>query len=136
MTKDENYYKELFASHVNITTDGTDCHLWIAAKNNIGYGLWRYDGKMRTVHRIMAKWEGYNIDGLVVYHSCDNYNCVNPQHLNVGTRWDKSQVMASKGRAGNAWRDIKYHTTCIHCGYTGSPAVIGRRHNDRCEFKA
>jgi hypothetical protein len=131
----EEYYKALFASHVVEAEDGSDCHLWTGGKNNIGYGLWRYDGKMRTVHRVMAKWEGHNIDGKVVYHSCDNYNCVNPLHLSVGSRTDKAQVMVAKGRAGTFWKDAKYQQTCEHCGYVGSPAVVAHRHNDRCEFK-
>ena len=51
---DINTAKAYYFSHVEVQDDG--CHLWEGGKNNVGYGLWRYDGKMRTVHRIMAKW--------------------------------------------------------------------------------
>jgi hypothetical protein len=134
MKQDENYYKSLFFSHVKEDT-ATGCELWTASTNNIGYGFFRFDGKMRTVHRLRMQWEGHNIDGKVVYHDCDNYNCVNPKHLNVGTHQQKADVMKGKGRAGTAWRNAANYQTCVHCGYHGSPAVVGRRHNDKCKHK-
>lgn len=130
---DTQYYQSLFNSHVKI--DDAGCYLWQAAKNNIGYGMFRYDGKMRTAHRVAMHFDGHDIDNKVVYHLCDNYNCVNTDHLRIGTLKDKSQVMASKGRAGLHWKDVSRHKTCPHCGHTNSPAVIGHYHNDKCEHK-
>jgi hypothetical protein len=130
----EQQYKTYYYSHVKHDPT-TGCDLWTASKNNIGYGFFRYDGKMRTVHRLRMEWEGYNIEGKVVYHDCDNYHCVNPNHLNVGTNQQKTDVMTSKGRIGTNWRDKNKYQTCIHCGYHGSPAVVGRRHNDKCKHK-
>jgi phage major head subunit gpT-like protein len=134
MKQDENYYKSLFFSHVKEDTT-TGCELWTASTNNVGYGFFRFDGKMRTVHRLRMQWEGHNIDGKVVYHDCDNYNCVNPAHLNVGTHQQKSAVMTSKGRSGTAWSNAANYQTCKYCGYHGSPAVVGRRHNEQCKHK-
>jgi len=132
-TTSEEQYKSYFFSHVE--ENSTGCELWTAATNNIGYGLFRYNGGMRTVHRLRMQWEGHDITGKVVYHDCDNYNCVNPNHLNVGTHQQKADVMTGKGRAGTAWSDKALYQTCKHCGYHGSPAVIGRRHNDKCKHK-
>lgn len=134
MKQSENYYKALYFSHVEEDI-ATGCELWTAATNNIGYGFFRYDGKMRTVHRLRMEWEGHDITDKVVYHDCDNYNCVNPAHLNVGTYQQKSDVMTAKGRAGRYWKDPSLHTTCKHCSYHGSPAVISHRHNDKCVHK-
>jgi len=129
-----NQYKKYYESHIKIDPT-TGCELWTAATNNIGYGMFRYDGKMRTVHRLRMEWEGYDIEGKVVFHDCDNYHCVNPLHLNIGSLHDKAQIMMTKGRSGTAWSSPQMHKTCKHCGYHGSPAVIGRRHNDKCKHK-
>ena len=130
----EEQYKIYFDSHVKHDSI-TGCDLWTAATNNIGYGMFRYDGKMRTVHRLRMEWEGYDIEGKVVFHDCDNYHCVNPYHLNVGTLKEKSQIMVDKGRSGTNWSDKSKYKTCKQCGYHGSPAVVGRRHNDKCKHK-
>jgi hypothetical protein len=38
--------------------------------------------------------------GLVVMHSCDVRHCVNPGHLQLGTRKDNNQDRVMKGRTG------------------------------------
>jgi hypothetical protein len=133
-TTSEEQYKSYFFSHVK-TDETTGCELWTASKNNVGYGLFRHLAGMRTVHRLRMEWEGHEIHGKLVYHSCDNYHCVNPAHLSVGTYIEKAAVMMGKGRAGTAWSDHSKYQTCEHCGYHGSPAVVGRRHNDHCKHK-
>lgn len=125
--------KELFSQHYEVTNEG--CYIWTGGKNNIGYGMWRYDGKMRTAHRCSMMLEGHDVEGKIVYHTCDNYSCVNPTHLRIGTVKDKAQMMTSKGNAGKHWRDPQFHKTCPHCGYHGTPATIGQFHNDRCKSK-
>lgn len=132
--KTNEYYMNLFSQHVQIDTD-SGCHLWTASKNNVGYGLFRYKNGMMSSHRVIMDLLGYDIKGKIVYHTCGNYHCVNPNHLRVGTKEDKIQQMRDNGKTGVIWKDTKYHKTCPHCGYHGSPAVIGNFHNDRCKQK-
>ena len=82
MTSNEEY-KKRFDTHIKIDED-SGCHLWEAAKNNIGYGLFRFRKGIATTHRVIMDLEGHDIEGKMVYHICDNYNCVNPEHLRVG----------------------------------------------------
>jgi len=129
----EAEYRTYFNSHVK--EDDSGCYLWTAAKNNIGYGMFRYRDGMATAHRTQMEMQGHNITGKVVYHTCDNYHCVNPDHLKIGTRYDKAQVMKAKGRAGLIYKDPKYLKQCPHCGKLANPAVYGHSHGDRCKHK-
>ena len=129
----EQEYRTYFNSHVK--EDDSGCYLWTAAKNNIGYGLFRYHDGMATAHRTQMKMQGHNIDGKVVYHTCENYHCVNPSHLRIGTRKDKAEMAATRGKIGATFTNPKYFKKCPHCGKLANPAVYGHSHGDRCKQK-
>ena len=84
--------------------DDTGCWLWIAACNNMGYGVVCDGGKMVLAHRVSYKLyvggiptgEGYH--GTCVLHRCDVPNCVNPDHLMLGTHKDNMGDCKAKGR--------------------------------------
>lgn len=125
--------KDRLLRKVKVNTE-TDCWEWQGGKNNVGYGMIRDEHGMRTTHRVSYELHKGNIPkGMCVCHTCDNPKCVNPDHLWVGTKKDNSQDMIRKGR--NLF--VGYHEpiSCVHCGYSTTPAMIARWHNDKCKHK-
>lgn len=87
----------------------TGCWNWTGHKNNQGYGVIRYDGGPKLVHRIAAHcWLNLDLASkLFVLHECDNPLCFNPQHLFVGTQTDNMRDSLKKGR--------NYRMNLTHC---------------------
>lgn len=79
--------------------EDTGCWEWQNSLDDWGYGIIRYNGAMRKVHRV--SWELHNgpiPSGLLVCHHCDNTVCANPSHLFLGTNKDNRDDMVKKGR--------------------------------------
>lgn len=78
------------------------CWLWTGAKKEWGHGVMNSggrNGKSIRVHRL--SWEMHNgviPEGLFVCHRCDVPNCVNPDHLFVGSHQDNMTDCKNKGR--------------------------------------
>ncbi len=86
----------------SVRSDG-GCLLFVGAKCPFGYGMIRVrrDGRwtVRRTHLVM--WEHVNGKipaGLVICHTCDVRECVEVEHLFMGTKRDNTQDMLSKGR--------------------------------------
>lgn len=84
------------------TSNAQGCILWRGTLTYNGYGQDAYRGKTRSLHRQM-----YKVVKCVeltsrqyVCHHCDNRNCVNVEHLWLGTAKENQQDMSRKGRAG------------------------------------
>ena len=76
------------------------CWLWLGSKRD-GYGMFWSNGKLVSAHRMA--WEivhGRIPDGLLVLHKCDIRECVNPEHLFLGTHLDNFLDCIMKGRPG------------------------------------
>jgi hypothetical protein len=75
-----------------------DCIEWGKARNNCGYGLRWYKGKVWKAHRAALDELGTLDPEKHVLHTCDNRACVNPNHLVQGSHQDNMADMRAKGR--------------------------------------
>ncbi len=52
-----------------------------------------------SAHRSVYEYYNGSISkGMIIMHSCDNTNCINPKHLILGTNKDNTQDMIYKNR--------------------------------------
>lgn len=81
-------------------TDANGCWLFQGWKNYSGYGLATYHGRNFNAHRAMyIAHFGVELETeQYVLHRCDVRNCVNPEHLFIGSAKDNNNDCATKGR--------------------------------------
>jgi hypothetical protein len=111
--------KECKFKHIISSVQPTDsgCVLW--PRNlfpKTGYGQFNFlkDKRHRTIlaHRMSyIVFNGAITDGLQVLHKCDVRNCVNPEHLFLGTQKDNIKDMLAKGRHKNIARNLGEYAT-------------------------
>ena len=113
-----------------------DCIEWAKGCTTYGYGQRQWQGKTRYAHRIAyveANGLGIeDIDGLVVRHKCDNPPCVNPEHLEIGTKADNTRDMIDRGRG--VCRPVKGEDHGNALLTTKQVAEIRKRYVPRCRF--
>jgi len=90
-------------------TDG--CWLWTGWSDKDGYGMFRLGGKdVRATHAALQIIDGSDVpSGMIVMHSCDTPNCVNPDHLMIGSHADNMLDKVNKGRANGAHPGEQHH---------------------------
>jgi hypothetical protein len=77
----------------------SDCWYWNGCLDNAGYGIWSYNRPNQRAHRVMFELFGNEYHkSKKILHKCDARNCVNPEHLYVGTQADNVRDMVSRGR--------------------------------------
>jgi hypothetical protein len=106
------------------------CHLWTGYVHSGGYGRVYFHeyGKVMRAHRVA--WEIRNgpvPDGLMVLHKCRNRNCVNVEHLYLGTARENGLDAV---RDGTAYLHYKGVTHCKR-GHEFTPENTRRGHGKR-----
>ena len=94
----------------------TDAGCWeFHATNTVrGYGRVTYGGTENTgyAHRLSYQhYVGEIPDGKILRHRCDNRICINPNHLQLGTKRENSQDMVDRGRSLKGERHHKSKLT-------------------------
>ena len=91
----------------------TGCHIWNRARQNRGYGVVWFDGKVRLAHRVAwfrarGAWPD---EALVLDHQCNEKACVNvahlrelPNHLNLRRAIPRGDEATERRRA--RWRQV------------------------------
>jgi len=76
-----------------------ECWPWTGTCDQHRYGRVPFMTKQMKAHRVSYEmFNGHIPDGLVVRHRCDNPNCVNPHHLEVGTQKENMLDASKRGR--------------------------------------
>jgi hypothetical protein len=88
-----------FASYAS-PEPNTGCWLWSGSCDRRGYGQLRVDGRLRFASRIALELDGRPrpFEGACARHKCDFPPCVNPDHLEWGTRKENTADAISRGR--------------------------------------
>lgn len=75
------------------------CWLWFGATDSRGYGQMRIAKRARHATHVSLELVGRTVPtGMQACHHCDTPECVNPEHLFIGTMKDNVADMMAKGR--------------------------------------
>lgn len=70
------------------------CTLWLGALISSGYGFIKMSDGTKLAHRVAWEEENGPIpEGLVIHHTCENRQCINPDHLRAVTH--RENLMAA-----------------------------------------
>ena len=77
------------------------CWNWTGPVDGFGYGMTYQSATRGSMRAHIVSYRLHRGDvpkGLVVRHGCDNPSCVNPEHLELGTRADNNRDRDERGR--------------------------------------
>jgi len=107
MQRTDDFYREKIRRKAVVSETG--CWNWPgflkplrgAKDQSTGYGSINYHSDSWRAHRLSyALFKEPIPEGKIVRHRCDNPQCVNPDHLELGTHQQNMDDMNSKGRNG------------------------------------
>jgi len=83
-----------------IYKDKSGCWIWTGGRDSKNYGNFWFCGKTVAAHRVSYElYKGKIPDGMCACHSCDTPDCVNPDHLWLGTLKENTRDCMKKGRS-------------------------------------
>ncbi len=92
-----------------VVDEESGCWLWIGKKNKAGYGTFSISGTYMA-HRISyCNYHGSCGNHLLLRHQCGHKDCVNPEHLILGTgsqNWDDWRD-AGNNKNGITWEIVR-----------------------------
>ena len=75
-----------------------ECWFWNCRLDSHGYGTFYMLGKIYKAHRVAFMFSKGNVeDDKLICHTCNNRNCVNPNHLYMGTHLDNMNDLKESG---------------------------------------
>jgi hypothetical protein len=84
------------------------CWRWLGTKHGKGYGHFKVGTKCEKAHRISVKlFKGIDIGYLQGCHTCDLPDCVNPDHIFLGTDEDNKNDRQTKMRHAHGERHAR-----------------------------
>lgn len=90
-------FKRLMSNFV--VDESTGCWLWVSSKYRNGYGWLKVFGKTVSAHRYSYELHKGDIPpDMEILHSCDVKNCINPDHLRIGTHAENMKEASVRGR--------------------------------------
>lgn len=92
---------ERFWNFIKLPTRLHGCWEWTGGLfQGTGYGQFWHLQKKISAHRFSYEhFVGPIPSNMIVCHSCDKPQCINPRHLFLGTNKDNTQDMMRKGRS-------------------------------------
>lgn len=119
---------------VALPKDPADCWPFQGKLNPTGHGTKTYMGQQTSAHRWMwMSLFGAIPPGMVVFHTCDRKDCVNPYHLRLGFQADANRAAvttvltaADVAEIRKAKKDATMHTAQHLAGRYGCSASLVR----------